>query len=164
MIISAIVAVDNNYVIGNGNQIPWYLPADLKYFKRTTIHHHVIMGRKTFQSIGRPLPKRHNIVVSRDAFFTATGVVLARSIEEALNIALENGEKEAFIIGGSQIYEASMAFWDRVYLTQIDAAVDGDVYFPKLDFNDWNLVKTEEFKKDEKNLYDYSFKVFEIKS
>jgi dihydrofolate reductase len=161
MIISAIVAVAKNNVIGLDNQIPWYLPADLAYFKRMTLDHHIIMGRNSFQSIGRLLPKRTNVVISRDPFFIATGCVRAFSIEEALAIAEENGETEAFIIGGGEIYRQSEPFWDRLYLTEVDLTTEGDVFFPQIDPEEWRLVSEEFRPKDEKNEFDCTFKVFE---
>jgi dihydrofolate reductase len=161
MIISAIVATAKNNVIGKDNQIPWYLPADLAYFKRTTLDHHIIMGRNSFLSIGRPLPKRTNVVVSRDPFFIATGCVRAFSIEEALHIAEKNGETEAFIIGGGEIYRQSAHLWQRLYLTEVDLDTEGDVFFPNLDWSDWRLVSEESRMKDEKNEFDYVFKIFE---
>lgn len=168
MIISAIVAVDKNRLIGLDNQIPWHLPADLAYFKRTTLNHHIIMGRNSFQSIGRPLPKRTNIVISRDPFFIATGCVRAFSIPEALKIAEKNGETEAFIIGGGEIYKQSVPFWTRLYLTEVDLDVsqkdentEGAVFFPDVDFSEWTLISEEKHLKDEKNAYDYTYKVFE---
>lgn len=161
MIVSAIVAVAKNRVIGKNNEIPWYLPADLKYFKRTTINHHIIMGRKSFLSIGRPLPKRTNVVVTRDAFFTATGCLVAHSIEEALTLAENNGEEEAFIIGGGEIYRQSVSYWDRLYLTEVDAEPAGDVLFPELDWTEWRLASEERHAADEKNEYGYAFQVWE---
>ncbi|NUO03715.1 MAG: dihydrofolate reductase, partial [Saprospiraceae bacterium] len=125
MIISAIVAVAKNNVIGKNGEIPWYLPADLRFFKQTTLNHHVIMGRRSFDSIGRPLPKRTNVVITRDPFFVGTGCIVAHSVEEALHIARNNGETEAFIIGGGEIYAQSMPYWDRLYLTRVDAAIEG---------------------------------------
>jgi dihydrofolate reductase len=171
MTISAIVAVGKNRIIGRDNQIPWYLPADLGYFKRTTLNHHIIMGRNSFQSIGRPLPKRTNVVISRDPFFIATGCVRAFSIPEALKIAKENGETEAFIIGGGEIYKQSVDFWTRLYLTEVDVDVPenavytegSDVFFPELDFSKWTLVSEEKHLKDDKNEYDYTFKIFDRK-
>lgn len=164
MIVSAIVAVAKNGVIGKGNQIPWYLPADLQYFKRTTLHHHIIMGRKSFLSIGRPLPHRTNIVVTRDPFFVANGCIVARSIEEALGMAYDNGDGEAFIIGGGQIYEESLPFWDKLYLTEVGIEIpDGEVFFPALDYSEWTLISEEDHSADNKNEYDYTFKVFEKK-
>lgn len=161
MIVSAIAAMAKNRVIGKDNRIPWYLSSDLKYFKRKTLHHHIIMGRKSFQSIGQPLPKRTNIVVTRDPFFVASNVLVARSIQEALTIADSNGEEEVFIIGGGQIYEQSMTYWDRLYLTVVDAEVEGDVYFPELKEEEWTLVSEEKYQADEKNDYDFRFLVYE---
>jgi len=161
MIVSAIVATADNNVIGKDNDIPWYLPADLKYFKKTTLNHHIIMGRKSFESIGRPLPKRTNIVISRNPYFIATNCIKASSVEEALTIAHDNGEEEAFIIGGGQIYELSKAYWDRVYLTEVHAKVNGDIYFPPLLEENWRLISEEAHQADEKNEYDFTFKVLE---
>ena len=112
MIISCIVALAKNRVIGKDNDIPWYLPADLQYFKKTTIEHTVIMGRNCYVSIGKPLPKRTNIIVTRDPFFISSNCLIARSIPEALHMAHQAGEKEAFIIGGGQIYEQTSDLWD----------------------------------------------------
>ncbi len=161
MIISTIVAAAENGVIGKDNRIPWYLSADLKYFKKTTLNHHIIMGRKCFESIGKPLPKRTNIVITRNPFFIATGCIVVNSIEEALEIAQGNGENEAFIIGGGMIYEQSQEYWDRVYYTAVHADVEGDIFFPKLDSQKWTEVKSEAHKADKKNDFDYTFKVFE---
>ena len=161
MPVSAIVAVAQNNVIGKDNDIPWYLPADLKYFKRTTLHHHIIMGRKSFQSIGRPLPKRTNIVVTRDPFFIASNLVVTNAIEEALEFAHDSGEEEVFIIGGGQIYKQTQQYWDKVYLTQVHLEVEGDVFFPELDAKEWQLVSSEAHEPDEKNEYAYTFNVFE---
>lgn len=164
MIVSAIAAVAKNGVIGKGNDIPWYLSSDLRYFKRTTLNHHIIMGRKTFQSMGRPLPKRTNIVVTRDPFFIASNCIVARSVEEALAIARDNGEEEVFIIGGGQIYELSLPYWDRIYYTEVEVEVeDGEVFFPELDHSAWRLISEEPHEADEKNDYNYNFKVFERK-
>ena len=112
MIVSAIVAVAKNNVIGINNGIPWYLPADLKYFKKTTLNHHIIMGRKSYESIGRPLPKRTNVIVTRDPFFMASNCLVVHSVEEGLQLALDNNETEAFIIGGGEIYRLGMPFVD----------------------------------------------------
>ena len=163
MIISTIVATAKNNVIGKDNDIPWYLPADLKYFKKTTLNHHIIMGRNCFESIGRPLPNRTNIVVTRNPFFVATGCVVAHSIAEALEIAKNNGENEAFIIGGGIIYEQSIDFWDKIYLTEVDLEVAGDVFFPKINLSEWEEISCEAHLKDEKNTMDYIFKIFERK-
>jgi dihydrofolate reductase len=161
MLISAIVAVAHDHVIGSGNQIPWYLPADLAYFKRTTLDHPIIMGRNTYHSIGRPLPKRTNIVVTRDPYFSAEGVLVAHHLEEAYELALDTGTEEAFIIGGGQIYEQSAADWDKVYITEVDLEVPGEVRFPVLDIAAWRVLLHEAHKADEKNEYDYIFRVLE---
>ena len=161
MIISCIVAVAKNNVIGKDNNIPWYLPADLKYFKNTTLNHHVIMGRNCYESIGKPLPKRTNVIITRDAFFISSNCLVARSIPEALHMAHENGEEEVFIIGGGQIYEQTSDLWNKLYLTEVDLEVDGDVFFPAIDMNEWKLIHEEQHKKDEKNEFDYEFKVYE---
>lgn len=163
MIISCIVAVAKNNVIGKDNDIPWYLPADLKYFKKQTSGHHIIMGRNCYLSIGKPLPKRTNVILTRDPYFIASSCIVAHSIEEGLTIALDNGEEEAFIIGGGEIYKQSVPFWDRLYITEVDLEVDGDVFFPDVDMEEWNLVSSESHSKDEKNEYDYTFKVYERK-
>lgn len=162
MTLSAIVATDRNGVIGKDDDIPWHLPADLKYFKRRTLNHHIIMGRKTFESIGRPLPKRTNIIVTRNPFFIASNCLVVGSLEEAVQMARENGEVEAFIIGGGMIYEQAMPLIDRLYLTEVDMAVaDGAVFFPAIDESDWAEVSREAHKADEQNPYDYTFRVME---
>ncbi|MFT5164819.1 MAG: dihydrofolate reductase [Saprospiraceae bacterium] len=163
MIISAIVAVAKNNVIGRDNDIPWHLPADLKYFKKTTLDHHIIMGRKSFESIGRPLPKRTNVIITRNPFFIASNCLVTRTVEEALMIARENEESEAFIIGGAQIYDLTKDHWDRLYLTEVDLEVEGDVLFPELNMDEWTLVSEDPQKADEKNEYDYNFKIYERK-
>lgn len=161
MIVSAILARSKNFVIGKDNGIPWYLPADLKYFKKITLNHHVIMGRKTYASIGKPLPKRTNIIITRNPYYVVSNCVVMHSISEALEFAQENGETEVFIIGGQEIYQQSMDFLDRIYLTEVDLEVEGDAYFPELDPKDWNLSSENEHLPDEKNKFAYSFKIFD---
>ena len=164
MIISAIVAVSKDGVIGRDNQIPWYLPEDLKYFKKVTLGHPVIMGRKSFVSIGRPLPKRTNIIVTRDPFYIVSGCIVVNTLEEALEWALKEGEDEIFIIGGGEIFEQSISYWDKLYLTEVDLYVpDGDVFFPEINPEEWALLSEEHHDADEKNEYTYTFKVFERK-
>lgn len=161
MIISTIVATAKNNVIGKDNQIPWYLPADLRYFKKMTLNHHIIMGRNCYESIGRPLPKRTNIIVTRNPFFIASGCLVAHSIEEALELAREHGEAEAFIIGGGQIYEQSRHLWDKIYLTEVDVEVEGDVFFPEINPAQWEEIFCESHSKDTKNQYHFTFKIFQ---
>ena len=163
MTISAIVATAKNGIIGKDNQIPWYLPADFAYFKRITLNHHIIMGRNCYESIGRPLPKRTNIIVSRNPFYIATGCLTVHSIEEALKIIKQNVETEAFIIGGGEIYKQTMHLLDKIYLTEVDLDTEGDVFFPEILLKDWRLVSEEKHFKDEKNAYDYVFKIYERK-
>jgi len=163
MIISAIVAIDQKSAIGKDNQIPWYLPADLKYFKNTTIGSPVIMGRKSFQSIGRPLPKRMNIVISRNPFFIASGIFVVADIEEALRLAAEENSEEVFIIGGGTIYQATQELWDRLYITEVELDSGGDVFFPAIDPNEWEEISRESHLADEKNEYNYTFIVYNRK-
>ncbi|MCZ2100905.1 MAG: dihydrofolate reductase [Chitinophagales bacterium] len=161
MIVSSIVAMTQNRVIGKDNEIPWYLPADLAYFKKVTLGHAVIMGRNSFISIGRPLPKRTNIIITRDPFYVTSCCPVAHSIQEALEIAYNQGEEEAFIIGGGQIFSQSVDLWDRLYLTEVHAEIEGDILFPDVDMSQWHL-ESEVFRpKDEKNIYDCTFKVYE---
>ncbi len=161
MIISCIVAIAKNNVIGNDNDIPWYLPADLKYFKKITSGHHILMGRKCYQSIGRPLPNRTNIIITRDPYFITSNALVVHSIEEALSAAYENGEKECFIIGGGTIYEQTKNLWDRLYLTEVDVNPEGDIKFVDFEEKNWKLVSEEHHQKDEKNKFNYCFKLFE---
>jgi dihydrofolate reductase len=163
MLISSIVATAHNNVIGKDNLIPWYLPADLKYFKKITTGHHVIMGRNCFVSIGKPLPNRTNIIITRDPFFISSNCLIARSVKEALEMALENGESEAFIIGGGQIYEQTVHYWDKLYLTEVDLQVDGDILFPSIAYEEWTLISEECHEKDDKNEFDYCFKIYDKK-
>ncbi len=163
MIVSAIVAIAKNNVIGRSshNDIPWYLPADLKYFKRTTLHHHILMGRNCYESIGRPLPKRTNVIITRNPFYVATGCCITHSIQEALELAHDHGEEEAFIIGGGEIYKQSINLCDKLYVTEVELEVDGDVFFPAIDTQQWKLLQSEAHLADEKNEYNYTFKVYE---
>lgn len=161
MLISAIAAVGKGNVIGKDNQIPWYLPADLAFFKRTTMGHALLMGRHTFRSIGRPLPKRTNIVITRDPYFTASGVLVAHSIEEALGLAYDEGEIEAFIIGGGGLYRDTVDLWDRLYLTEVNIEAEGDVFFPDIDPMEWRELWREAHTADDKNPYAYTFRLLE---
>lgn len=164
MLVSAIVATDQNGIIGDQGKIPWHLPSDLKYFKRKTLHHHLIMGRKTFDSIGRPLPQRHTIILTRDPYYAVTGAQVAHHIPEALSLAYDAGEEEAFIAGGGEIYTQSIDLWDRVYLTRVDTTVEGDTRFPELDPTRWHCISEQEGRVDEKNKFVHRFLVYARKS
>ena len=164
MRISLIVAMAKNRVIGNNNEMPWHLPADFAYFKKITIGHPVIMGRKTFESIGRPLPGRRNIVVSRNPVFRADGAEVAASLQQAINACDNQTEyKEIFVIGGATLYAEALARVDRIYLTEVDAASDGDTLFPALDKNQWREIARERREADEKNVHAMEFVALERK-
>lgn len=163
MTISCIVATAKNRVIGKDNDMPWHLPADLSYFKKTTLGHHIILGRKNYLAIGKPLAKRTNIIVTRDKSFACSNCEVVHTIEDALLIAKQNNEEEVFIIGGGSIYDQTIIYWDKIYLTEIDLETEGDVFFPELNWDNWTLISSEEHYKDVKNPYDYTFKVFERK-
>jgi dihydrofolate reductase len=154
MTTSIIVAIAKNNAIGKDNKLLWYLPNDLKHFKDVTSGHTVIMGRKTFDSVGKPLPRRRNIVVTRQ-HISIEGCEVVESIEAAL--ALCAGDDEVFIIGGAEIYRQSIHLTDRIYLTQIDQDFDGDTFFPDLDPAEWKETKRENFEPDDKNKLKYSF-------
>jgi dihydrofolate reductase len=147
MKISLIVAVSRNGAIGLNNQLPWYLPEDLKYFKSVTMGKPLIMGRKTFDSIGRPLPGRANIVLTRDPQWTSDGVKVVQSVEQALvagEIACEAADvDEIMVIGGEQIYRMTIDLADRIYLTQVDTDVEGDAFFPDIDLNNWSQTRVK---------------------
>ena len=161
MIISSIVAVAENGVIGSDNDIPWRLSTDLKYFKKKTTGHHIIMGRKSFLSIGKPLPNRTNVIVTRDPYFIANNCVVVHSIPEALEIAKSRGETEAFITGGGMIYEQTIELVDRLYITEVNAQPEGDVYFPEIDFSQWKLMSEDHRQKGERDDHNFNFKIYE---
>ncbi len=160
MIISAIYGVSDNGVIGKGNVIPWHLSADLKYFKKITMGHPVIMGRKSYLSIGKPLLGRTNIILTRDDNFKADGCIVVHTIESALDFAKESKAQEVFIIGGGEIYRQSMPYWDKLYITEIEIEAEGDVFAPKVDWEKWQLVSAEYHAMDKKNPVNYTFKVY----
>ncbi len=160
-LISIIVAMANNRVIGKNNDMPWHLPADLQHFKSVTLGKPIIMGRKTYESIGRPLPGRQNIIVSRNPEYRVEGCKVVRSLQEAT--ALVQNEEEIMIIGGGKLYAQALESADRLYLTFIDLEVDGDTHFPEYEHLNIKEVKREKHHKDEKNPYDYQFVDFEIR-
>lgn len=154
--ITIIAAIDLNNGIGKNNQLIWHLPADLKRFKSKTTGHHIIMGRKTFESLGKPLPNRTTIVISRNNHFKVPeGCVLVDSLENALKIASE--DPSPFIIGGAEIYAAAMPIADKLEITLVHHIFEADAYFPIIDLTIWREILREDFKADEKNKFDYSF-------
>ena len=161
MRISLIAATAENGVIGRDGRLPWHLPDDLKRFRALTTGHHVIMGRRTQQSIGRPLPGRTNLVLSRDPSYRADGCHVVRSLDQALGIARAAGEDEAFVIGGAAVYAAALALADRIYLTRVGARVDGDVLFPDLDPREWVERSREEHGVDARHAYPFALSVLE---
>lgn len=160
-ILSLLVAADEGDVIGRDNKLPWHLPADLKYFKALTWGMPVAMGRKTFDSIGKPLPGRTNIVITRNTAWGFENVSVAHSLEEAVTIANGLHAKELFIIGGAEIFKAALPQARRLYLTRIHHRFEGDVYLPPFSKKDWHLVKTHTHGPDEKNNYRHTFEVWE---
>lgn len=157
--LAIVVAKAENGVIGKDNALPWHLPEDLKYFKRVTMGRPIVMGRLTFESIGRPLPGRANIVITRQTDWQADGVQVAHSLEQAVVLAekSERPDEWVMIIGGANLYEQALPSCNRLYLTQVHAEVDGDAFFPSLVDSEWKETDRESHQSDEKNPYDYSF-------
>jgi len=160
--VAIAVAVGENFAIGKNNQLLWHMPADLKFFKQTTSGHTVIMGRKTFDSVGKPLPNRRNIVITRDADLKIEGVEVVNSLDEALAIT-QTEEKPVFIVGGAEIYRQALPKTDVLYLTTIHHVFEADTFFPEIDRAAWKVRSSETHKADERNKYDYTFEVLERK-
>lgn len=159
-VLKILVATDEKGVIGKNNTLIWHLPADLKRFKELTTGQVVVMGRKTYESIGRPLPNRINIVITRQNDFQAEGVIIVHSLEEAILKAKSLHRGDTFIIGGAEIYNLALPLVDEIELTLLHDIFDGDAFFPKIDTNIWKLVSSERGLTDEKNPYQYSFQSF----
>lgn len=165
MKVSLIVAVAENGVIGKDNNLIWQLPKDMKFFKETTLGHHVIMGRKNFESIPHkysPLPNRTNVIITRQNNYFAKDCIVVNSIQSALQVAMQNGDEEPFIIGGGEIYKAALEenLVDKIYLTKVCFSFDGDTFFPELD-PEWKETSRTDCRADEKHAHDYSFLTFE---
>jgi dihydrofolate reductase len=158
---SLIVAVAENGAIGCRGQLPWRLSSDLQRFKSLTMGHAVLMGRKTFDSIGRPLPGRRMIVITRQADHCAEGAEVVHSLKEGYRRAAEQGETELFVIGGAEIFREALPHADQLYLTRVHAAIEGDTFFPPLDLKTWRLVSSDSHKADAKNKYATTFEVYE---
>lgn len=156
--LSSIFAMGKNRVIGRDNQLPWRLPEDLKYFRRITTGHAVIMGRKTHESIGKPLPNRRNIVLTTQTNYQADGCEIAHSIEEVL--ALVDSKEEAFIIGGAEIYKLLLPYTNKMYITQIHQEFKGDAFFPTFDESEWVLTETAPGVQNDENPYQYEFQIY----
>ncbi|MGL5375793.1 MAG: type 3 dihydrofolate reductase [Aeromonas veronii] len=161
MKISMIAAMAHDRVIGKDNQMPWHLPADLAHFKRVTLGKPVLMGRKTFESIGRPLPGRRNLVISRNPDYQAEGIEVVGSVEAALALLAGSSVEELMVIGGGHLYAEMLPSADCLYLTRIDLAVEGDTRFPAFDDGQWQRIECESHSADEKNPHPYSFETWQ---
>jgi len=159
-LISLIAAMDKNNVIGYKNDMPWSLPNDLKHFKNVTSHSTVIMGRKTYESIGKPLPNRRNIILSRSGYQTEDDVEVISSIDDIKVLAKK---EEVFVIGGGTIYEQIIPYADRLYITRIDAELKGDTYFPKFSEDDWKIIDEKDGIQNEDNEYFHKFYIYSRK-
>jgi len=160
MIISQILALSKNGVIGHDYKMLWHMPSDFKYFKQKTLGHYILMGRKTFESLGKPLPGRPHIIVTRSKDFKYEGCIVVDSIEKGIEVARKAGEKELFIIGGGEIYKQTLPLTDLIYLTEIDVEVTGNVTYPYPDKKQWEDISRNDLPADEKNPYNYSFTVW----
>jgi dihydrofolate reductase len=161
MIISFVVAAANNNVIGKDNQLVWNLPNDMKFFKNVTWGMPVVMGRKTFESLGKPLPGRKNIILTRQPGWKVKGTVAVKNFEDAVMLVKEMDVKEMMVIGGGEIFKLLFDKAKRIYLTRVDAEPEGDTYFPAIDPKQWRLVSQSNHEADEKHAYNYSFQVWE---
>ncbi|HEY8388886.1 MAG TPA: dihydrofolate reductase [Parasegetibacter sp.] len=160
MIISHVVAAAENHAIGKDNKLLWHLPNDLKFFKNTTWAMPVVMGRKTFESMGKPLPGRINIVITRQKNWKADGVVVVNNWSDALLVAKETDCNELFVVGGGEIYRQTLPDTNRIYMTRVHANPEADIYYPEIDPAKWKLEKEQHFPADEKHAYAYSFQLW----
>ena len=161
MIISFIVAASTNNVIGKNNQLPWSLPNDMKFFKNTTWAMPVLMGRKSFESLGKPLPGRLNVVITRQNDWKPEGASVVHSVEDAIKVAAAADYNETFIIGGGEIFKEAMSVADKIYLTRVDVTLEGDAFFPAMNPKEWLMVSEQSFPSDEKHAYAYHFQLWE---
>jgi len=153
--ITIIAAIGKNGELGKDNDLIWHLPNDLKRFKKVTAGHHVMMGRKTYESLGRPLPNRTNIIITRNTSYTAEGCVIVNSLQDAIEAA--KADDNPFILGGAQIYKQAMEVADILDITHVDAVLEADAFFPEIDIKKWQEITREDHKADEKHQFDYSF-------
>jgi len=163
VVISFIVAASENNVIGKDNKLPWCLPTDMRYFKNVTWGMPVIMGRKSFESLGKALKGRKNIVVTRNRQWQAQGTQVAQSVDEAIRLATQTDAEEIFILGGAEIFRLAWPSADRIYLTRVHGNFDGDAFFPNMEPDEWKLVSNRDCEADGKNPYALSFQVWERK-
>jgi dihydrofolate reductase len=161
--LSLLVAADEKNVIGKNNTLPWHLPSDLKYFKNQTWGMPILMGRKTFESIGKPLPGRKNIVITRNNKWRHEGITVVHSIDEAVETAKDSGAREIFVIGGGEIFKDAFSRANRIYLTRVHHQFDGDTFFPDVDAAQWKQVRSYFHTADEQNRYAHTFTVWERK-
>lgn len=159
--ISFIFAMDRNRLIGKDNDLPWHIPNDFKFFKDMTIGKTIIMGRKTFESFGKPLPDREHIVITSNKNYDRKGCTVIHSIDEILEMEKNQPEKEWFVIGGTVLFDGMLPYADRMYLTYIDYEFEGDTYFPEFDENEWKMVAETKGERNEKNPYDYYFRTYD---
>lgn len=163
--LSLIVAVANDGAMGKNGVLPWHLPADLKFFKETTMGKPMLMGRKTFESFPKTLPGRLHVVLSRQELSLPESVVLVHSLEEGLEVLKAQNQQELFVIGGAVLFREAMPFLQRAYITRVETTVpDADTFFPKLDMDQWQLISSEPKAKDERNAYDMVFEIWERKA
>jgi len=162
MIVSIIIATAPNGAIGKENKLLWHLPADMKFFKEKTMGHHIVMGRKTYESIGKPLPGRTTVIITRDENYKAEGCIVVHSLDEALKVAKNANDNEVMITGGAEIYRQAESCADRIYLTEVKGEFEADTFF-KYDASKWISKEKEVFKADEKNKFDYTFIILEKK-
>lgn len=153
--ITIIAAIANNNAIGKNNQLIWHLPADLKRFKKVTFGHHIIMGRKTYESLGKPLPNRTTIIITRNKNYKQNNCIVVNSLNEAIKAA--QADENPYILGGAEIYKQALKIADRLDLTIIHHSFEADAFFPKINYKIWKEVSREDYKADEKNKYNYSF-------
>ena len=159
--ISIISAMASNRTIGIRNTLPWQLPEDLKHFKALTMGHHIVMGRKTYDSIGKPLPGRDTVIVTRNADFAVPGCLAVNSLEAALTVS--HGEEEVFFVGGAELYRQALAIAHRIYLTEIQRVFDGDAFFPEFDKSQWNETAREKHRTEGQNGFEYHFVIYDRK-
>jgi dihydrofolate reductase len=157
VIISLLVAMDEQQGIGKAGGLPWHISSDLRRFKALTMGHHIIMGRKTWESIAKPLPGRKMVVISRDSEYTAEGCTVVHSLKHALQLARKAGEEEAFVIGGGQIFTLALPDADKIFLTRVEATTSADTYFPTFDPSEWTIIHQQAFPASEKDQYASEF-------